>query len=427
VYSLDETCLTDGLQELVLVGSEMEEQRKLVEANAALLDLDGELETVHQVLKERYARRFPELASFDLDAVSYARVVLALGTEEAWLQKAAGLVETVSLPPALQMIVSVTAATTKGSVCDAEWLESTIFPLARLVVAMDTARAELLKAIQQRMDRLCPNVAALVGVAVAAQLVGAAGGIRALSAIPANNIQVMGRGKRTNLVGLSSRGAGVHSGYIAQTPLVVEASMGSVDLEVRAQRMLSAKVAIASRIDADPRGNWRDGSFGAQLREEIVAKLEKIAEPPPLKAVKPLPPPDAARKKRRGGKRARKLKELYAETELRRQKNRMAFGPDAEAEMLVGDRMEGLGMLGAQTGEGKLRMATGSGSGGANGDSSRLREYIKKQAEGKINRSSSHGEQHVITLPSKSAEPTKPVSTASGLYDRTAGFRKAAK
>jgi len=84
------------------------------------------------------------------------------------------------------------------------------------------------------------------------------------------------------------------------------------------------------------------------MREEIEKKIEKfqviiafsaltscltescyfvfIKEPPPVKAVKALPTPLEAPRKKRGGRRVRKMKERYAVTELRKQANRMNFG-----------------------------------------------------------------------------------------------------
>jgi U4/U6 small nuclear ribonucleoprotein PRP31 len=41
----------------------------------------------------------------------------------------------------------------------------------------------------------------------------------------------------------------------------------------------------------------------AELREEIEKKMERFLEPPPAKAVKALPKPDDAPRKKRGGKR----------------------------------------------------------------------------------------------------------------------------
>ena len=43
------------------------------------------------------------------------------------------------------------------------------------------------------MTMIAPNVTALVGLKVAAQLVSAAGGVKELSSMPAGNIQVLGK------------------------------------------------------------------------------------------------------------------------------------------------------------------------------------------------------------------------------------------
>ena len=54
--------------------------------------------------------------------------------------------------------------------------------------------------------------------------------------------------------------------------------------------------------------------------------------------------------------RARKAKEAYAQTELRKLQNRMAFG-DAEEEVGAFDETKGLGMIGVGTG--KVRAGLG--------------------------------------------------------------------
>ncbi len=64
------------------------------------------------------------------------------------------------------------------------------------------------------------------------------------------------------------------------------------------------------------------GESGRRLRSEIERKIEKWQEPPPAKPEKPLAAPDDKPRKRRGGKRARKIKEKYATTEVRKQANR---------------------------------------------------------------------------------------------------------
>lgn len=375
-----------------------EDQELLVQANAAIFGVEAESLAVYSVLKEQYSIRFPELTTFELSAIQYARVVLLLSGEESNNDRDTTEImdhlvlntqkinsSNTGLPNATVMIISVTAATTKGRpFTNEEWKITK--ELTKCLIEMDKVKREILKFIESRMETVAPNVTALVGIEVASQLIGAAGGILQLSRIPAGNIQVIGSGGRKHLSGLSSASVGLHFGFIGTAPLISEVAP---EYKIKAQRLLSAKVSIASRVDAC--GDSKDGSFGRKLYDEIVMKLEKLSEPAPLKSVKPLPIPDSERKKRRGGKRARKLKELYEQSEARKQKNRLAFGETAEAEIIVGDRIEGLGMLGS----GNLRALT-SGS----ASDLRLREHLKKQAQGKLSTTGNSGMKalEIITL-----------------------------
>ena len=64
---------------------------------------------------------------------------------------------------------------------------------------------------------------------------------------------------------------------------------------------MAAKVTLAARVDSFHES--QDGACGDTLRAEIVAKLDKLQEPPPVKTVKPLPAPIDAPRKKRGGRR----------------------------------------------------------------------------------------------------------------------------
>lgn len=118
------------------------------------------------------------------------------------------------------------------------------------------------------------------------------------------------------------------------------------------------------------------GVYGESLRDKIEKHIDRLAAPPPSKVVKALPIPNDGPKKRRGGKRsvlffsnpcclslifnpvssARKAKEAYAQTELRKLQNRMTFG-QAEEEVGAFDQTKGMGMIGAGTG--KVRAGLG--------------------------------------------------------------------
>lgn len=123
---------------------------------------------------------------------------------------------------------------------------------------------------------------------------------------------------------------------------------------MKAQRTVGAKCTLACRMDMQRA--YPDGAYGMKALEELEKKLEKLAEPPPAKITKALPVPVEGSKKRRGGKRARKAKEAYAMTELRKLQNRMAFGEEEE-EAAAYDETRGLGMAGSSSG--KLRQLQG--------------------------------------------------------------------
>jgi hypothetical protein len=54
-------------------------------------------------------------------------------------------------------------------------------------------KALILRLVEQKMDRIAPNLSAAVGTEIAAQLMGVAAGLSALSKMPACNVQVCAR------------------------------------------------------------------------------------------------------------------------------------------------------------------------------------------------------------------------------------------
>lgn len=92
------------------------------------------------------------------------------------------------------------------------------------------------------------------------------------------------------------------------------------------------------------------------MRTKLDAHLRKMAEPAPLKVTKALPRPDEAKKKRRGGRKARAEKESLEVSELHKLQNRMVFGEAEEEAEGFGDESIGMGMIGK--GGSKVRLAT---------------------------------------------------------------------
>jgi len=204
--------------------------------------------------------------------------------------------------------------------------------------------------VSSRMNVLAPNLSAIVGTTTAAKLLGVAGGLNGLAKMPACNVHLLGAQKKI-AAGFSTATQKRHTGFIFQSELVTQTPP---EYQLKVQRTVGAKCALAARMDLERQR--RDGTYGELLREKIEKHIDKLAAPPPSKVVKALPIPNDGPKKRRGGKRARKAKEAYAQTELRKLQNRMAFG-EAEQEVGAFDQTKGLGMIGVGTG--KVRAGLG--------------------------------------------------------------------
>lgn len=131
---------------------------------------------------------------------------------------------------------------------------------------------------------------------------------------------MIGKQKRT-LSGFSSSAILPHAGYIYYHPIVQSLPP---DLRRKAARIISGKCTLAVRADAQHQKT--DGSIGEMFSGIIKLKLEKLLEPPPVKANKALPKPLDKASKKRGGKRVRRQKERMGLTELRKKQNRMSFG-----------------------------------------------------------------------------------------------------
>jgi U4/U6 small nuclear ribonucleoprotein PRP31 len=324
----------------------------VVECNALTVEVDNEVAVVHQYIKDRYKSKFPELESLVLHPIDYARVVKAIGNEMDMM----GVELDGVLPSATIMVVSVTGSTTSGQPLSESDLEKTLRACDR-ALELDEAKKKMFNYVATRMADTAPNLSAVLGSDIAAQLIGIAGGLHALSKMPACNVQVLGSKKKAT-AGMSSasavRAGDLHAGFIYDCDIIQKKTPPA--WRSKAARLIGAKCSLMARVDAY--GESPDGATGKKFAEEIMKKIEKWQEPPPARTAKPLPAPGVEQKKRRGGRRARALKERYGLTDMRKAANRVNFN---EVEEEVGYDGEGLGTLGSAAGSaavaGRMRLA----------------------------------------------------------------------
>lgn len=321
-----------------------EEYQFIVRANNVVVEVDNEILLVHKFIRDHYSPRFPELETLVVNPWDYVQAVEALGnTDDLTKPESGGSLESI-LPHGTVVVISMTASTTNGKSLSSEgWLS--VKEGCKVVRELDEVRRKILGYVESRISFIAPNLSALVGSRVATKLLGVAGGLIALSKIPACNMLVLGASKKAS-VGLSSlHTAERHVGFINQAPLMSEVPS---EYTRQVNRLIAAKVALVARMDANHSAPL--GTYGFKLRQELEQKIERLMEPPPQKLTKALPvPKEGGDKKRRGGRRARKMKEIYGSSELRKMANRVEFGK-AEEETAAFDETVGLGMVGSSAG-----------------------------------------------------------------------------
>ena len=179
------------------------EYSAIVSCNEMVIDADTEVQTIAKSIKDDYAKRFPELESLIPNPLDYARVVLKLGNETDLTQ----VDLTGILPSASIMVVTVTASTTAGTALPEAALQN-VQDACEQVLKLSSHKQKMLAFVESRMATVAPNLSAIVGTQVAAKLIGAAGGLDKLAALPSTVLQVLG----------SRSAAAVHSAEWRVTP-----------------------------------------------------------------------------------------------------------------------------------------------------------------------------------------------------------------
>jgi len=118
--------------------------------------------------------------------------------------------------------------------------------LADSVIHLEGRREEMMKFLEEAMEREAPNMRAVAGASIGARLIAMAGGLLNLAKMPSSKIQVLGAekalfraiktGSRPPKHGLIFQHAAIHG--------------SPRKLRGKASRALAGKIAIAARIDA---------------------------------------------------------------------------------------------------------------------------------------------------------------------------------
>ncbi|PIA27455.1 hypothetical protein AQUCO_07700013v1 [Aquilegia coerulea] len=332
---------------LVLEKQDLEYQL-VIDCSTLLVCIENEIVNVHNIIRDIYRSKFPELESLVPHPIDYATVVKTIGNVTDLTTLVADLQGV--LPSATIMVLSITALTTSGKPLQEESLKKAIHA-CNLALDLDLAKKKVLDFVETRMRCIAPNLSAIVGSVVAAKLLGIAGGLSALQNMPSCDVQLLGAKKKSFSSATSKI---IHVGILEETEIF---QTTPPSLRKSVCKKLANKSTLAARKDSNRGTNLTGDGYGRKLRDQIYKEMKKSQELPPAKQHKPLPVPDCNTKKKRGGRRFRKTKERYAVTKTRKFANRIQFGVPEESSL--GDGLGvGYGLLG-QSGSGKLRLPKG--------------------------------------------------------------------
>ncbi|RYG65542.1 hypothetical protein EON64_11690, partial [archaeon] len=264
--------------------------------NEVLQQIEEDVFSTYRFVSETYAERFPELEPLIPNRTTYIKVVQRIGNE--------GDVTTLQLSDLLSakqiMLISVSISTTSGQPLSREKLQYVKAGCADILTLEDD-RTLVLGYLEHAMLLIAPNLCALIGSHLTAQLLSVTGGLEGLVKVPACNIQVLGQERRT-LLGLSGHSALAHAGILSRCDIV---DLAPPEHKQKTVKVLAAKVALLGRVDyshflSAPRTsggvpNLLNDNEGRRLRKEVLEKLAKLQEAPKARTKKALPVPDEPR------------------------------------------------------------------------------------------------------------------------------------
>ncbi|CAG9483276.1 U4/U6 small nuclear ribonucleoprotein PRP31, putative [Plasmodium vivax] len=283
-----------------------------------IIQIDTEILNIHKYVRDIYSTKFPELDSIVYTPLEYISVVSKIKNESDL--KSIDFSDI--LPNTTVMAITVASSMTTGINLSDHSLKNCL-SFCNEALELNENRRMILLYLESKMFLLAPNLTMLLGSALTARLISSVGSLKNLSITSSQNLIVVGSSKKS-VLGLSNVRKTFGIGILSTSEIVQSVPDA---FKKKAISLLAGKCSLASRVDYFKK--YSEGQYGLLLRENLINHLIKLQEPPPMKQKKILPMPDEKRKRKRGGKRYRKLKEKTEITELRKQINRLPFGPES--------------------------------------------------------------------------------------------------
>lgn len=229
-------------------------------AVASFTDIEKQANAQMIQLSEWYGWHFPEAEKIINDRDIFLDFVIKCGKRQADPD-----LSELNLDSTKSEKLLVSAQASVGSEVSDDDFDK-IKSLAIETQAMIAHKNDIAAYLKERMTFVAPNVTMMIGEVIGARLITHAGSLEKLAQCPASTIQLYGAEKAL-FRALKSRERTPKYGLIYQSTLVGKASAGT---KAKIARTLSAKLALAARVDSQGGSN---ASFATVEMEKLQKKL----------------------------------------------------------------------------------------------------------------------------------------------------------
>ncbi|MFW9867243.1 MAG: C/D box methylation guide ribonucleoprotein complex aNOP56 subunit [Candidatus Thorarchaeota archaeon] len=237
-------------------------------------------------LREWYGLHFPELTDKVIDDnILLAKLVSILGSRERYSYN--NLKKSFDFNEKKILRLEKYASESMGANFDLKIVQD----YANQIIALDTYREELEEYLTFTIEKIAPNINAIIGSLIGAKLIAKAGGLKKLAFMPASRIQLLGAEKALYRFLKTGEKRPKH-GILFQWNQIRSAKpyhRGKI------ARVVAGKLGIAAKVD-----HFSGDFIGDDLIKEIEIKIKEI------EIKYPNPPVKAETKKRRKKKSKRR-------------------------------------------------------------------------------------------------------------------------
>ena len=286
----------------------------IIQAINSLDEIDKITNALSSRLREWYGLHFPELDNVVDSLNGYAQIVIAgkRNTLSKQIYEEAGFPES-----KVEMLSLIGSKSRGGDISDLNL--KIIQDIAKQILEFHELRKNLEDHIESEMQKIAPNLSAVLGTAVGARILAKAGSLSRLASMPASTIQVLGAEKAL-FRSLKTGSQPPKHGLLFQHALVHAAPRWQ---RGKIARAIAAKAVIAARIDVYGEGLNKTLLEKLNLRvNEIGKKYEKPSE-------KDLRKPESFKRDKNnfdGKKSSRRIKKSKRKSKDSKKRSKRKFG-----------------------------------------------------------------------------------------------------